>query len=680
MRTRDARRNAPRQKGATLAAGAAILAAPCSPRSPGATASSARPGATKGEVAQKAAVSGESTALLSYGDTGEAVAAVQRQLQILEDGIFGPQTEGAVKDFQGYQGLAVTGIVDARTWAELFGSKVLFYGDADASGAGRPRCRGFCESGPARRSTSCSRCRAAAGRAGRRVGEPAGTRIGRVHEPAEPAPEPGDGSAPEPAAAPEPDAGRAEPNPVSTGTDGCTSDGRMVAPVDGTVTGTFGEDRGDHAHSGTDIAAPTGTTIRAAECGAVSVSGTESGYGQMICIRHAGETTTCYAHLSERSVSVNEYVKAGQKIGEVGCTGSCTGPHVHFEVRQNGVAENPSPYLTGSRKVSGAAAPATNAGLPEGEGGIGGATPQQQDAVYSETGGAEAPTAMAQATAAPRRPHPRQHRRRRRRHPPSGRAGRSRAGGDRARTGRGRACAGRGRTRAGRGRARPVEPAPAPVEPAPVEPVEPAPAPVEPAPAPVEAAPAPVEAAPVEAAPSAPVEAAPVEPRRGAGRGRTGRGGTRAGRGGAGRAAPVEAAPAKRRRRSRARRSGPAEPAPAEAAPPGRRGAGRRGHGRRRRTVGSRVRTGRGVVGERRPAAGRRASMSRADRSRGMRPAHPGTRTGSTSTSPSRRLAKALSAPAPLGTDAPTRSQPARSPASSTSASATCCGASRRPT
>jgi hypothetical protein len=83
------------------------------------------------------------------------------------------------------------------------------------------------------------------------------------------------------------------------------------------------------------------------------VSGTESGYGNMVCVRHAGETTTCYAHLSERSVAVNEYVKAGQKIGEVGCTGSCTGPHVHFETRVNGQAQDPRRYINGSAMPGG---------------------------------------------------------------------------------------------------------------------------------------------------------------------------------------------------------------------------------------------------------------------------------------------------------------------------------------
>ena len=80
-RKRAARRNAPRQKGATLAAGAAILASPVlAPLI--AAASSAKPGVTKAEIAQRAVVSGEKTWLLSYGDTGEAVAAVQLELHI----------------------------------------------------------------------------------------------------------------------------------------------------------------------------------------------------------------------------------------------------------------------------------------------------------------------------------------------------------------------------------------------------------------------------------------------------------------------------------------------------------------------------------------------------------------------------------------------------------------------
>jgi murein DD-endopeptidase MepM/ murein hydrolase activator NlpD len=379
-RARRARRNAPRQKGVTLAAGAAILASPV--LAPIASASSARPGVTKTEIAQKAVVSGDTTSLLSYGDTGDAVMAVQHELNIVEDGIFGPQTEEAVKSWQRGQGLAATGIVDARTWASLFQAKVSFYDDSSSSSSGTSSPVSY--DGTTEPSAT--------------GGPDLSDRVELKDEitDSESAPSPS-GSAPSDSAPSgstpsTPVETPATSSPVTTGGDGCTSDGRIVAPVSGgTVTGAFGEDRGDHAHSGMDIAVPTGTTVRAADCGTISVSGTESGYGEMVCIRHAGETTTCYAHLSERDVSVNEYVQAGQKIGEVGCTGSCTGPHVHFEVRTHGTATNPAPYLSGATTIDGQATTATTAALPQGQGGIGDATPAQQAEVFGDTGGTAAP-------------------------------------------------------------------------------------------------------------------------------------------------------------------------------------------------------------------------------------------------------------------------------------------------
>ena len=313
----DARRNAPRQKGATLAAGAAILASPV--LAPLASASSARPGVTKAEVAQKAAVSGEKTSLLSYGDTGEAVAAVQTQLRIPRRDLR-PADRGRGEEFQLASGLAATGIVDAKTWV-----------------------RALPVEGPLLRRGTPRSASVKASHRGQRRRRP-GDVLGAVGGPdLEDRVELRDGSRrPRPARAGPGARGDAEsaaarPHRRAAARPTAGSSRRSTA----TVTGSYGEDRGDHAHSGTDIAAPTGTTVRAADCGTVSVSGEESGYGQMVCVQHAGETTTCYAHLSERDVSVNEYVKAGQKIGEVGCTGSCTGPHVHFEVRQNGAATTP---------------------------------------------------------------------------------------------------------------------------------------------------------------------------------------------------------------------------------------------------------------------------------------------------------------------------------------------------
>ncbi|HET9737767.1 MAG TPA: peptidoglycan DD-metalloendopeptidase family protein, partial [Solirubrobacteraceae bacterium] len=476
MRVRDARRNAPRQKGATLAAGAAILASPVLTVASVASASSARPGVTKAEIAQKAVVVGTdqgTTSLLSYGDTGEAVAAVQTELQITADGIFGPQTEGAVKAFQLAQRMEATGVVDAKTWAALFASNVRFYEDASASASSSAAAESaevvFADApvggGDAQE-------REALGdevvEAGAEVDGGDGTNVGVDVEAGSDAPP----AASQPAPV-------ATPKRVPAAGSGCTADGRLVTPVSGTVTSPYGDDRGTHSHSGVDIAAPTGTTVRAAQCGTVSISGTQSGYGSMVCIRHAGETTTCYAHLSQRDVSVNEYVKAGQKIGEVGCTGRCTGPHTHFEVRRNGVAENPSPYLAGSRTVSGQAAV-----LPQGSGGVGGATEAEQAATFgTATGGTEAPAPAATAPAAP------------------------------AETAAPAAPAPEAPAPAPEAPAPGAEapPAPAPAEPAAPVAEAPAPAPVAEAPAPVAEAPAPVAEAPAPAAEApAPVAEAPA--------------------------------------------------------------------------------------------------------------------------------------------------------------------------
>jgi murein DD-endopeptidase MepM/ murein hydrolase activator NlpD len=376
---RRARREAPRRKGVTIATGAAILASPV--LAPLASASSARPGVTKTEIAQKAATNQNlPTALLSYGDTGEAVAAMQVKLRVASDGIFGPITEAAVKRFQKQNGLAPTGVVDTKTWVQLFRSNVTFYDETSGTSV-------KASYDPSASSGSTDAPEA--------IGGPdLSDRVALRDEIEDAAPPAGSDEAP---AAPETtDSAPADSSPVSTGSGGCSTDGRIVTPVaSGTVTGSYGEDRGDHAHSGEDIAAPTGTTVRAADCGTVSVSGEESGYGQMVCIQHAGGTTTCYAHLSERDVAVSEYVQAGQKIGEVGCTGSCTGPHVHFEVRQNGAATDPAPYLNGSRTISGGAAAKARADLPEGSGGIGGPSAADEAAMWGSTGGAKAPSGKA---------------------------------------------------------------------------------------------------------------------------------------------------------------------------------------------------------------------------------------------------------------------------------------------
>jgi murein DD-endopeptidase MepM/ murein hydrolase activator NlpD len=121
--------------------------------------------------------------------------------------------------------------------------------------------------------------------------------------------------------------------------------GRMVWPVNGPITGVFGEARPGHMHAGIDISAPTGTPIRAADSGRVAIAGWVGGYGQYTCIQHGGGLSTCYAHQSRIGVSVGQSVSQGRVIGAVGSTGHSTGPHLHFETRINGSPVNPMGYL-----------------------------------------------------------------------------------------------------------------------------------------------------------------------------------------------------------------------------------------------------------------------------------------------------------------------------------------------
>src|SRR5205085_9620528 len=88
-------------------------------------------------------------------------------------------------------------------------------------------------------------------------------------------------------------------------------------------------------HTGIDFGADTGTPIHAAADGIVASAGSLGGYGNATIIQHGGGLATLYGHQSAFLVSEGDRVTAGEVIGRVGCTGSCTGPHVHFEVRVN---------------------------------------------------------------------------------------------------------------------------------------------------------------------------------------------------------------------------------------------------------------------------------------------------------------------------------------------------------
>jgi peptidoglycan DL-endopeptidase CwlO len=125
--------------------------------------------------------------------------------------------------------------------------------------------------------------------------------------------------------------------------------GGMIWPVNGPITSPFCERRPWEAcHPGIDIGVPSGTPIRAAASGKVTLMqsvGASGGYGNYTCISHTASLSTCYAHQSRFATSLGANVSQGQIIGYSGCTGLCFGPHLHFEVRINGAVTNPVNYL-----------------------------------------------------------------------------------------------------------------------------------------------------------------------------------------------------------------------------------------------------------------------------------------------------------------------------------------------
>jgi murein DD-endopeptidase MepM/ murein hydrolase activator NlpD len=158
-------------------------------------------------------------------------------------------------------------------------------------------------------------------------------------------------AAPSPSASPgsvdEPSAAADAPAPPAASSGG----GGLITPIPGApVTSGFGlrvhPIYGDaRMHTGVDMGAGSGTPIRAAGSGTVVSAEWFGGYGNATIIEHGDGLATLYAHQSAMLVGAGTRVSQGQVIGRVGCTGSCTGPHLHFEVRVDGTPVNPLNYI-----------------------------------------------------------------------------------------------------------------------------------------------------------------------------------------------------------------------------------------------------------------------------------------------------------------------------------------------
>lgn len=120
--------------------------------------------------------------------------------------------------------------------------------------------------------------------------------------------------------------------------------GDLSWPLRGVLYARFGR-RGREAHDGIDLAAPVGTPVKAAGPGRVIYAGEQKGYGLIAIIEHPSGLTTLYAHNHELKVKTGQQVRSGQVIASVGESGRTTGPHLHFELRRDGVPIDPLPHL-----------------------------------------------------------------------------------------------------------------------------------------------------------------------------------------------------------------------------------------------------------------------------------------------------------------------------------------------
>jgi len=132
----------------------------------------------------------------------------------------------------------------------------------------------------------------------------------------------------------------------------------LAWPVQGAVTASFGRrGKSDH-HEGIDIDGDTGDPIRAAASGIVAFAGNHGDYGRTVVIDHGEGWRTIYAHASTLKVEEGDPVRVGDTIAEVGRSGNARGTHLHFEVRREGRAVNPIPYLRSSDTLTAGVVPA----------------------------------------------------------------------------------------------------------------------------------------------------------------------------------------------------------------------------------------------------------------------------------------------------------------------------------
>lgn len=148
----------------------------------------------------------------------------------------------------------------------------------------------------------------------------------------------------------EADAAALEAELAARGSTGTQPSGPLMRPVPGPVTSPFGYRIHPifgtrKLHTGWDLSAAAGSPIVAAADGVVVSAGWRGGYGNAVVIDHGGGLATLYAHQSSMAVGTGQSVAQGQVIGYVGCTGYCTGAHLHFEVRVNGAPVDPSGYV-----------------------------------------------------------------------------------------------------------------------------------------------------------------------------------------------------------------------------------------------------------------------------------------------------------------------------------------------